>query len=282
MLHDDFYFDLCAWIEKNLDKSLGMTDIANKAGYSKWYLQRLFKSSMGITLGKYISNRRITRTAIAMRYSNLKITDILMLSGFDSQQSFTRSFKNHFGITPAVYSKSPYIKFKGIQKLIAFPHNYKNDYFITNRKIPTTHAKQTIRTNIEDFLNISAGEENWRKPMNDFLSEKANVGKFTMIVNMLYEEKLSFSILQELSFLASNDPKIDQSDKTIDCLAFPFSGNPNSFLLFRIYVYYNLMPDIDVFITGMSDFFEGEISHYENNTQIDGCLFVPVHKLINN
>ncbi|WFN96844.1 hypothetical protein MAY91_01385 [Edwardsiella ictaluri] len=33
---------LIQWIEQNLDKRILIDDIAERAGYSKWYLQRLF------------------------------------------------------------------------------------------------------------------------------------------------------------------------------------------------------------------------------------------------
>jgi len=37
--------DLIGWIEENLSTTLSLDDIAGKSGYSKWYLQRMFKKN---------------------------------------------------------------------------------------------------------------------------------------------------------------------------------------------------------------------------------------------
>lgn len=279
MLHEDFYSDLCVWIENNLETPLSLTDIANKAGYGKWYLQRLFKSKMGITLGKYILNRRITRAALALRFSSLTISEIFLLSGFDSQQAFTRVFKNHFGITPAVYSKHEHVSFKGLQRLILPPFTYSNHYFLTKRKMPSAQTKITVRRNIEELININFSREQWRTPVSEFFSRSADMTEFTMIVTTVREDLRSHLFLQELSLLAQDDVALNESETTVDCLTFPFSGKIEEFLFFRSYVYYNLIPDIDASITGAMDFFEGKISHHNNESWIEGCLCIPAFKL---
>lgn len=40
--------DLIAWIEENIIPALSLDDIAGKSGYSKWYLQRMFKKNNGV------------------------------------------------------------------------------------------------------------------------------------------------------------------------------------------------------------------------------------------
>ncbi|MBN8114942.1 MULTISPECIES: hypothetical protein [Vibrio] len=39
--HTTVIKDVLLWIEHNLDQSLLLDDVANKAGYTKWYFQRL-------------------------------------------------------------------------------------------------------------------------------------------------------------------------------------------------------------------------------------------------
>ncbi len=281
MLHDEFYSDLCVWIENNLETPLSLTEIANKAGYGKWYLQRLFKSKMGITLGKYILNRRITRAALALRFSSLSITEIFLLSGFDSQQAFTRVFKNHFGITPAVYSKHEHIHFKGFQRLIHYPFTFSNQYFLTTRKMPVAQTKIAVRMNIEELININFSREHWRAPLSEFFSQHGDMTQFTMIVAIVREDLRSHLVLQELSLLVHDSPELKETEEAVDCLTFPFSGKMDAFLFFRSYVYYNLIPDIDASITGAVDFFEGKFSHCNNETWIEGSLYIPVCKLGN-
>jgi transcriptional regulator GlxA family with amidase domain len=44
--------DIQTWIDNNIDKPLRINDVAHRAGYSKWHLQRLFHQIIDIPLGK--------------------------------------------------------------------------------------------------------------------------------------------------------------------------------------------------------------------------------------
>ncbi len=47
------------WINENLDQRLSIDDIAEKAGYSKWYLQKLFSRYNDETLARYIRKKKL-------------------------------------------------------------------------------------------------------------------------------------------------------------------------------------------------------------------------------
>lgn len=98
--------DLIKWIEKNLEQPLSIDHVADKSGYSKWHLQRMFKKVTGQILGTYIRHRRLTHSALALRLTSKPILDIAMQYRFDSQQTFTRSFKKQFNVTPATYRRN--------------------------------------------------------------------------------------------------------------------------------------------------------------------------------
>lgn len=97
--------DLIIWIEKNLEQPLSIDHVAEKSGYSKWHLQRMFKKVTGQILGTYVRNRRLTHSALALKLTSKPILDIAMQYRFDSQQTFTRSFKKQFNVTPATYRR---------------------------------------------------------------------------------------------------------------------------------------------------------------------------------
>lgn len=105
MYHESIVSELLDWIEHNLDQSLTLDTIAAKSGYSKWHLQRLFKSFTGQTLGTYTRQRRLTMAATELRLTQNSVLRIADKYQFDSQQTFTRTFKKQFKITPAVYRR---------------------------------------------------------------------------------------------------------------------------------------------------------------------------------
>ncbi|AJJ10058.1 right origin-binding protein [Yersinia rohdei] len=98
--------DLLSWLESHLDQPLALDNVAAKAGYSKWHLQRMFKDVTGNAIGAYIRARRLSKAAVALRLTSRPILDIALQYRFDSQQTFTRAFKKQFAQTPALYRRS--------------------------------------------------------------------------------------------------------------------------------------------------------------------------------
>ncbi len=98
--------DLLDWLEGHLDQPLSLDNVAAKAGYSKWHLQRMFKEVTGNAIGAYIRARRLSKAAVALRLTSRPILDIALQYRFDSQQTFTRAFKKQFNQTPAYYRRS--------------------------------------------------------------------------------------------------------------------------------------------------------------------------------
>ncbi len=94
---------LLEWLENNLAQPLSIDDVATKAGFSKWYLQRMFKETTGLTLGAYTRARRLSMAALALRVTSRSILDIGSLYHFESQQIFGRAFKRQFAQTPGSY-----------------------------------------------------------------------------------------------------------------------------------------------------------------------------------
>ncbi|WP_034912143.1 MULTISPECIES: MDR efflux pump AcrAB transcriptional activator RobA [Erwinia] len=97
--------DLLVWLESHLDQPLSLDNVAARAGYSKWHLQRMFKDVTGHAIGAYIRARRLSKAAVALRLTSRPILDIALQYRFDSQQTFTRAFKKQFNQTPAWYRR---------------------------------------------------------------------------------------------------------------------------------------------------------------------------------
>lgn len=99
--------DIVIWIEADLARPMPVITIAEKAGYSPWYLQRLFKQITGHTLVGYIRGRRMTVAAELLKTSQLPISQIYTCVGFEDHSSFCRNFMRHFGMTPTIFRASP-------------------------------------------------------------------------------------------------------------------------------------------------------------------------------
>ncbi len=103
MAHQDIIYTLTEWIDEHIDQPLNIDVVAKKSGYSKWYLQRMFRTVMRQTLGEYIRQRRLLLAAKELRTTRRPIFDIAMDYGYVSQQTFSRVFRREFDRTPTDY-----------------------------------------------------------------------------------------------------------------------------------------------------------------------------------
>lgn len=91
------------YIEDNIDKELSVDKIAQNAGYSKFYLNRIFSECTGITIYKYLQSRRLTIAAEKLAETKEPIAQIAYEAGYDSQQAFSLAFKQLYVYPPKVY-----------------------------------------------------------------------------------------------------------------------------------------------------------------------------------
>ncbi len=101
-----FMESLLEWVEDNMQRPLRIEDVAKQSGYSKWYLQRMFTDWAGKSLGTYIRERKLQLAAADLKNTSDKILDISIRYGFDSQQSFTRTFGKKFNTSPSAYRRT--------------------------------------------------------------------------------------------------------------------------------------------------------------------------------
>ncbi|KPD02619.1 helix-turn-helix domain-containing protein [Moellerella wisconsensis] len=91
---------LSKWIENHLGRVIHLEELAAYSGYSLWHMQKIFKEVTGISLGKYIRQRRLAGAVNLLRNSQQSIFDIALDFGFGSQSHFTYMFRKEYGITP--------------------------------------------------------------------------------------------------------------------------------------------------------------------------------------
>ena len=91
------------YIERNLEKEINLDNISKNIGYSKFYLNRIFTEYTGITMYKYLQNRRLTVAAEKLVKTDKPIMQIAYEAGYDTQQSFSFAFKQIYLYPPKIY-----------------------------------------------------------------------------------------------------------------------------------------------------------------------------------
>ncbi len=77
-----------------------LANVAAEVGLSQWHFQRIFKALTGDTLKAYIRSRRLSMALDRLLTTKLRVLDVAVLGGFESQEAFGRAFKQAFGLTP--------------------------------------------------------------------------------------------------------------------------------------------------------------------------------------
>lgn len=124
-----------SYIEDNITEELTIKDIANHAFISPFYFQKGFAMLCGFTVGEYIRCRRLALAGSELVSTDNKIIDIALRYGYDSPDSFTKSFTRFHGATPtAVRKGGAMIKsFASLKIKFTLDGGYSMDYKIVEK-----------------------------------------------------------------------------------------------------------------------------------------------------
>ncbi len=92
------------FIEQHLDADLSLEEIAKTAHYSPFHFHRVFLLVVGENLNEYVNRKRVERIASVLLVDvHTSVKDLAYQYGFNSESSFSRSFKKYYGITPTQF-----------------------------------------------------------------------------------------------------------------------------------------------------------------------------------
>ncbi len=93
------------YIDHNFKNKLSLSSIAQEFYLSKYYLAREFKKFHGMTIGNYISGKRVTYSKELLRFTNKSIEEISELCGIPDTNYFAKVFRKLEECSPSEYRK---------------------------------------------------------------------------------------------------------------------------------------------------------------------------------
>ena len=142
--------EMINYIEDNLTEDIDYNVLAKIVGISEYSLQRIFTFLTNISISEYIRKRRLSKAFEELKTSDIKIIDLAIKYNYDSSISFSRAFKQYFGITPSECRNSddyfklfPIIKFNN--------NNYLCDEL--NYEIKDVEEKEIYCFGVDAYTN---------------------------------------------------------------------------------------------------------------------------------
>lgn len=100
------------YIYNNLHSPITINEIAEYVGFSKNYLNRIFKAETGFSIGEYIRRKKLETAESMLRFSDYSYAEIAEYLSFSSQSHFTKAFHEYSGMTPKQYRDTYFRKKK--------------------------------------------------------------------------------------------------------------------------------------------------------------------------
>ena len=123
MISNSLVCDILEYINKNINEKITIDDLTYEFNYNRYYLMKLFKKELDISIVNYINYKRIYNSLSSLR-ENKSILMIALNNGFYSQEYYAEIFKKVIGTNPITYKS--FIKNRHLSK------QKNEDILITN------------------------------------------------------------------------------------------------------------------------------------------------------
>ena len=90
-------------IDREYAQPLDIRALARVAAVSEAHFIRTFRATFGETPHRYLQRRRVERAMAMLRTTDRSVTDICMSVGFSSLGTFSRTFRDIVGQSPAAF-----------------------------------------------------------------------------------------------------------------------------------------------------------------------------------
>lgn len=99
-----------SWLESFLEANysnpkLRFKDVMRHFRFSESYGHKLFRKHLGMPFRKCLRNVRLTKAEEALKNTSYTLSEIAYLCGFASLSTFSKVFKETYGVSPTTYRK---------------------------------------------------------------------------------------------------------------------------------------------------------------------------------
>lgn len=100
---DSTIVKILSYINNNVMSKFTLDDLSDSVNVSKYHMCRMFKEHLNISIGSYITNKRLSIAKHMLLETNYTITEIAENLSFSSQSTFSAKFIKEVGCSPTEF-----------------------------------------------------------------------------------------------------------------------------------------------------------------------------------
>ncbi len=101
---DELCLQIMHYIDTHIYAISSLSCLSEKFSYNYSYLSNVFKKSTGMTILSYFQTRRLDAAKLLLNENKLKVNQVAEMLKYSSLYSFSKAFKNKYGISPKHYA----------------------------------------------------------------------------------------------------------------------------------------------------------------------------------
>lgn len=104
MYSNELVCNILSYIDENIKCKISIDNLVNEFHYNRFYIMKLFKRELNISIINYINNVR-AYNSINYINDNYSFLSCALLCGFYSLEYYSEIFKKVLGVNPSTYKK---------------------------------------------------------------------------------------------------------------------------------------------------------------------------------
>ena len=94
------------YIGAHIDEKITLDTLSSSLYINRYSISRLFSEHMGCGLNEYVNTLRADRARSLLRDTSMPLSEVCRRSGFESERTFYRVFREQYGASPRQYGRS--------------------------------------------------------------------------------------------------------------------------------------------------------------------------------
>lgn len=93
-------------IHTHLHQRITVEELCRVSGLSRAHLSRLFHREVGVTIARYVMEKKLAAARRELEMSALPVSAVAQVYAFSSESHFISAFRRRYGLTPREYRRS--------------------------------------------------------------------------------------------------------------------------------------------------------------------------------